>query len=732
MYRKNFSVLLVGIVAMGWAAMMTPQAQDNPFDNIVKDKYTGRFVSSQVEIFLLPQDDQYAGTLSFQGTKYKVQAWGQEGYVAGEFFLEGKEDRYPFTVKSPKDRLYFQSGEFAEEISRCPIHPVEGIWEFEDIILQIKKSGEDYHGTIRLKNDEFSFAGQMFYDELRGQFSKDKKSPQYSFTVRNKDGNLLYSSGTFAAVLNRYLLPVSGVWISDKVMLHIYENEMAHYSGKIRLADEESEFKADLVYGGFAGTFMRSGLVERFAVKKNGDTLQWQSRNVTETLTKLSERLPAAQDIAVKTDGPSDVCVHGEVTCRITIKNLFGTALKNLTLQVLIPPELELKKGAGNPETVEIQLAGDEEKEFSYTLNTAYLGDFSVKAQLSFLGQQLAGTEYKVAVKFPAADDFAVTIMGPQELNVHEVGNYIVRVKKIKGLPCTNLQLQLALPPELAVSASRDGKVASLVHEVKLADGQQQQWEYKLEAMQAGSVNVRAALSAFDQEIVHADVATQTHLFHLSWEGPDEIDREEPGSYRVAIRNYGDNVEKLRLEVQTPQGLPCRSTDNGSPAAVWEVTVAGRETKAITYAATGAKVGDYEQSAVLYRQAESILTSRRTIKVNERTEFKVAIKVLDSAKRKRSEFWAGETAQVSIAWKVESTKPGNRESVELLRDGKFVESHNNMDSIFAASGLWIWSCDDVTSSSARVFYPAYGNDSSLTRTISSSSRAFAVRARRNG
>jgi hypothetical protein len=65
----------------------------------------------------------------------------------------------------------------------------------------------------------------------------------------------------------------------------------------------------------------------------------------------------------------------------------------------------------------------------------------------------------------------------------------------------------------------------------------------------------------------------------------------------------------------------------------------------------------------------------------------------------------------------------------LYQEGK---GSRNMDPIFVTTCWYIWSCDDVTVSSARFFHFRHGTGPSNNRNDSSSNRAFAVRLGKRG
>ena len=184
-------------------ALMPLQAQDNPFDEVAKADYAGRFASATMKMDIRASGDAYAGTITLKEKAYRFKADIEKSVLKGTF--KSGDQELPFSAQRKDDQLVFKAGDTTETLTKVKILPLIGKWSSKKMKIAIEKKEDKYQGLLWLSGKKYVFSGNAINGILYGKFSVGQKS--FSFTAVNDGGDLIFKTGKFKDSLGKSVDP---------------------------------------------------------------------------------------------------------------------------------------------------------------------------------------------------------------------------------------------------------------------------------------------------------------------------------------------------------------------------------------------------------------------------------------------------------------------------------------------------------------------------------------------
>ena len=196
MGRLSSVILAAGI---GLAAVSMTRAQTNPFEELTRVSFTGRFTNANVTLRLKAAGDAYTGQLLFQGQEYALKAQAKAGSLQGSFG-DGAVT-WPFTAKADGDVLHFTTDNVNEDLQRSALPSLEGCYSSKQgVKLQLKLEQDRYTGTVSLRDEQFPLEAKPADGLVEGTFKKGTNSIAFSVEP-GSDRAVIFKTGSFAGEL---------------------------------------------------------------------------------------------------------------------------------------------------------------------------------------------------------------------------------------------------------------------------------------------------------------------------------------------------------------------------------------------------------------------------------------------------------------------------------------------------------------------------------------------------
>lgn len=232
------------------APVGAPAAVGNPFEQIARDTFAGRYFSEEVRMHIEKSADGFSGAIRFKGQTLPLEGKLKEGKLEGTFG-EGAE-RWPFEAQVDGDKLTYTAGEFKATLTRCRLPELKGAYESKTTRIEFLNRDGAINGTIRIGGQPYDFSGTAIGGELNGEFRKDGKA--FAFCLF-KDADLIkdpdkisLESASFRDVLERdrsdeIRLAKERLAAAEKADLEAKEKAAAEKREAQRIAEEKA--KAD-------------------------------------------------------------------------------------------------------------------------------------------------------------------------------------------------------------------------------------------------------------------------------------------------------------------------------------------------------------------------------------------------------------------------------------------------------------------------------------------------------
>jgi uncharacterized caspase-like protein len=264
----------------------------------------------------------------------------------------------------------------------------------------------------------------------------------------------------------------------------------------------------------------------------------------------------------------------------------------------------------------------------------------------------------------------------------------------------------------------------------------------------------------------------------LTLQGPGSTaEKGDRVTYRLTVKNEAsESLSELAVQVVLPEQVKYKGQEMGGKKLTWKLPPlkAGATSEVIWYEIEYMENGSSTTTAQLLIAGNLVVTKTASVTVNEerRLAREAEERRLAEIRRKQEEeAEAAKWAEVSsdgrykksragvildtktnLEWFVGPDQDTTWDAAKSWTDGLTVDGggwrmptieelrglyqsgkgSRNMEPLFVTNSWYIWSCDDVTSSSARGVNFGSGYDGSYDRYDSDGTRGFCVRARRNG
>jgi uncharacterized repeat protein (TIGR01451 family) len=195
--------------------------------------------------------------------------------------------------------------------------------------------------------------------------------------------------------------------------------------------------------------------------------------------------------------------------------------------------------------------------------------------------------------------DVAVHLSGPTKGMVGQPIDLSIELENKGNSPATGVLLRCALPPGLAHSEGPE-----LEYEVgDLNPGESRSVPLTLTSSVAGESNIKVVIQADAVASIAAEhvLAIDDFQIGIDSEGPSQRYLNQTGAYKFRITNGGSaSVTGVAVQVPLPEGLSFAYASDGGQAAGgtsvvrWNISdIAAGQTKEISLACVGAKIGDF-------------------------------------------------------------------------------------------------------------------------------------------